>query len=95
MSPHDRYECDAQIKQLDHLVTEVFYEDMPNLLGQKVLRAFKLHVADWFMHLGDSDGLATILLLVRYARPFHLRNCAKTEYRATSLFSAQYRLFLF
>jgi len=63
----DRYECEVQIKRLDHLVTEVLYEELPNLPGQKVLCAFEPHVADWLMRLGSLDGLAAILLLVRYA----------------------------
>ena len=63
----DRYECEVQIKRLDRLVTEVLYEELPNFAGQKVLCAFEPHVADWLMRLGDLDGLAAILLLVRYA----------------------------
>jgi len=65
--PMDRYECEVQIRRLEHHVTEVLYEELPNLAGQKVLRAFEPHVADWLMRLGNLDGLAAILLLVRYA----------------------------
>lgn len=63
----DRYECETQIKRLDSLVTEVLYEELPNLPGQKVLCAFEPHVADWLIRPGSLDGLAAILLLVRYA----------------------------
>ena len=63
----DRYECEVQIRRLEHHVTEVLYEELPNLAGQKVLRAFEPPLADWLMRLGSLDGLAAILLLVRYA----------------------------
>lgn len=65
--PMDQYQCETQIKKLDHLVTEILYEDAPGLPGQKILSPFESHVAEWLMRLGNLDGLAAILLLVRYA----------------------------
>ena len=65
--PMDQYECETQIKKLDHLLTEILYEDAPGLPGQKILSPFEHHVAEWLMRLGNLDGLAAILLLVRYA----------------------------